>query len=206
MEMDVNGIIDKIKKEGLQKADKDAGEILTRAKSEAERILQEASAKKEEIINEGRAQAEAFKKTAEEALHQGARDVLITLKESVEDVFLKIIRLKISESLSGPALKDLIVKTITSFAGGKSQDIEVILNKEDLKALEKPLFEALSEEIKKHVTLGEDGRIKKGFRMGVKGTYSYLDFTDEAVTRTLRDHLNPRLAYLIDINREEEKK
>ena len=85
MEMELSKLIDKIKKEGVQQAEKDAGEVIKDAQAKAGRIIQDAEKKRGVILDDAEKRSRDFKTASEKALKQSARDVLLTLRERVTD-------------------------------------------------------------------------------------------------------------------------
>lgn len=200
MEMELKNLIDKIKKDGVEQAEKEAQEIISRSQDEAKEIIKGAEVKKGQIIKDAETTTQNFKKSAEEAIKQSARDALLTLRERVTEFFDRVLKAKVSEELSPDVLKEVIVKAVENCMESGVLHIEVILSKEDKKSLEKSLFGALAQEAKKHLTLTGKQGINKGFRIGEKDKDSYLDFTDEALAEAFKRYLNPRLAEILNID------
>jgi len=200
MEIELNNLIEKIKKEGVEKAEKDANALIEKAKAKSEAILRQAEQEKDEIIKEAEARVGELKKTQEKALKQAARDILLTLRSRVVEFFHRVVKEKIAGQLKPDVLKDLIAKTIENFRKNENLDVDILLSKEDRDKLKKYLFDALSVEAKKHVTLTKSDGIEKGFRIGEKGKDSYFDFTDEAIAEAFSRYLNPALVEMLDID------
>lgn len=200
METGLNNLIDKIKKEGVEQAEKDAMAIITQARAKAKEILDKAERKKEEIIRDGESNAARFKDSSEKAMKQAARDVLLSLAERATEFFDRVVKERVSKELSPETLKEMILKVAANFRKDKDLDIEVLLSDEDKRKLEKSIFSALSKEAQGHVTLRAAKNIEKGFRIGEKGKDYYMDFTDEGIAAAFKGYLNPKLAEILDID------
>lgn len=200
MEMDLNNLIDKIKREGVEQAEKDAGNVVSRAREEAKEIIKAAEREKADIIKDAEREARNFRKSAEEAVKQAARDVLLTLRGKVTEFFGKVVKDKISGELTPEVLKEVIVRAVANFRKGGVLHIEVLVSKKDRDGLQKSLFSALAKDVKAHLTLTGAPGIEKGFRIGEKGKDSYFDFTGEAITESFTRYLNPRLVETLNIN------
>jgi len=205
MEMELNLLIEKIKQDGVFAANKEAGSIIASAEEKARKIINEAEAKKEAILRDADLQAQNFKKTSEKTVKQAARDVLLTLRERVTDFFHRVIKIKVSEALEPEILKQLIVKTVEAFKKEGAIDLEIMLSPEDRLMLEKTLFAALGEEARKNITIISSNNLDKGFRIGEKGKNSYFDFTDEALAKSFKDFLTPKLIEVLDVGFDEQK-
>ncbi|OIO38728.1 MAG: hypothetical protein AUJ75_02395 [Candidatus Omnitrophica bacterium CG1_02_49_10] len=199
MEMDLQNLIDKIKKEGVQEGESQAGDIVAKARLEADDIVKAAERERANIVKAAHAEAEKLKTNAEMALKQSARDVLLGLRERVKEFFDRILKDKVSEQLSQELLKEAILKAVEVFSKGPEVDIEVVVSKADGEKLKKTLFASLAKEAQEKVILKSSPAINKGFRIGEKGKNSYLDFTDEAITEAFKSYLNPKLVDMLDL-------
>ncbi|MDB4349633.1 hypothetical protein OAA99_01620 [Omnitrophica bacterium] len=199
METELNRLIDKIKKEGVEQAEKDAGDIIDQAEAKAKGIIADAERRRAEIIEKAEAQAQDFRTTSERALKQAARDVLLTLRERVTEFFDRIVKEKVSGELTLDVLGEVIVKAVGNFRKDSDLNIEVLVNEKDRDKLEKILFSALNKEAKRRFTLKGVSNIEKGFRIGEEGKDSYIDFSDEAITEAFKRYLNPKLVEILDI-------
>ncbi len=199
MEMELKNIIEKIKQEGVEEAEKKSSAIVAEAEEKARKIVQEAQEKRNEILKDGRQQAEKFKKNAQDAVGQAVRDVLLSLRQKIIDLFDSVIYNQVSAVMSGDFLKEIIIKLVESFKEKGVMDIEVLLSQEDRDRVEESFLGSVSEEIKKGVEFQVSKNVERGFRIGVKGSNAYYDFTDEAVAGAFKEYLNPKVAQALDI-------
>jgi V/A-type H+-transporting ATPase subunit E len=202
METELNKLIDKIKIEGIAKAEESAESIRKEAEDKARRIVTRAEIEAQEIINKADRRALDFQAISEKALKQSARDVLLTLRERVTEFFDRIVKEKVSSELTPAALKEVIIKAAEGFGKSGELDIEVLVSEEDKDKIKKALFGEFKKEAKKHFTIKGSKGIDKGFRIGKTGKDSYVDFTDEAIAEALKKYLNPKLVELLDIDLE----
>lgn len=200
MEMDLNGIITKIKQEGVDEAQKQAETLIQNAKQKAEDIIKEGTLQKETILKNAETEAEKMKKNAEESIRQASRDVLLGLRQSIISLFDKVMKKEVASSMTTDVLKKMMLKLAENFnKTEEGNQIEVLLSEEEKKELENVLLEALKDEMKKGVTLKAASNIEKGFRIGEKGGTSYYDFTDEAIVEAMKSYLNQKVADLLSI-------
>jgi hypothetical protein len=122
------------------------------------------------------------------------------LRVWVSEFFARVVKDKVSEELHAGALKDIIVKAVEHSIKVGIADIEIVLNDKDKHALETILFSELRKEARERVILRDKQGIERGFRIGAKGTGSYLDFTDQAIADGFRRYLNPKLVDALDID------
>ena len=146
MEMDLKHIIDKIKTEGVNKAEEKAAEIITQAEKRASKTEEEARVQAQDITRQAEKTAEKLRKQGEEALNQAARDVLLGLKEDITLLFDKLMKRQIREELSPEVITDIILKLAENLRKEGGEKIEVLVNEEDLGKLETVLFAKVKED------------------------------------------------------------
>lgn len=205
MTMELDNLIQKIKEEGVEEAKRRSEEIMEEAENEAKRILGDAQQKKATIIREGEKRALALTKNGEEALRQSARDVLLSLRQRIIELFDCVTKESVSKELTQESLSGLIAKAIENFKREEELDIEVLLSKHDKAALEATLLKRLKERLKKGVTFKVASAINKGFRVGEKGKEFYYDFTDDAIKEAFGLYLNPKIKEILNLKSEDGK-
>ena len=200
MEMDLKGIIDKIKKEGVSEAEKKAGEIISSAEEKARGMIETAKKERENIVGNAEEEAGKLQANAEKAIKQASRDTILSLKEEIVKIFDIVLKEKISDELKPDVLREAIIQIVNKFGDEEKIDLEVLLNEKDKKELEKTLFSKFKEKTKKELILKVSPAIENGFRIGEKGKNSYYDITDEAVAEAFKTFLNPRITRIIGRN------
>ncbi|MFH1837027.1 MAG: hypothetical protein ABH862_02775 [Candidatus Omnitrophota bacterium] len=198
MEMDLKGIIEKIKKEGVSEAEKEVQVIISRAEEKAKKITEKAQKESEQVAAKARNEAAQVQANGEAALKQASRDTLISLKASIVKVFDNILREEIPKDLKPSAMEGAIINLIASFNKDAKTSLEILLNEEDKKTLEKTLLSKLKDKTKQEIVLKVSPSVESGFRIGEKDSNSYYDVTDEAVIEAFKSFLNPRIARIID--------
>ena len=108
MEVELKNIIDKIKQEGVEEAEKRGAEIVSKAHAEAGALLDGAKKEKEEIIKRAEDDAAKLKKNTEEALRQASRDVVLSLRENILKLFDNIIKRDVAGQLSPDVMKEML--------------------------------------------------------------------------------------------------
>ena len=137
MAMDLKNIIERIKEEGVDEAQKKAGDIIDQAEDKARETKAAAEAQKKDIIDKAETEAEKLKTSSEEAMRQASRDVLLGLRESIVALFDKVIKRDVSEELSPDVMKKMIIKLVEKFKESGETEVEVLLSDKDKEALEK---------------------------------------------------------------------
>ncbi len=198
MEVKLGELIEQIRKDGVDSAQKEADAIVSEAKAQAEKIVNEAKAEAQKIIAEAKAETERFTKSSEDAIAQSGRNLLISFRESVTRELNAVVGENVSGVYSSEALAQLIVKVVENWAQKPdSEDIAVILNSSDLESLEAVILAALKEKMLKGVTLKANDNFDGGFRIAVNNGSAYYDYSSEAVVEMLSNYLSPKVAGLL---------
>ena len=198
MEIQLQELIDKIKKDGIETASMEASRLKQEAEAEAKRILEAARREAADIVAKSKQDAERSEKAGIAALKQASRNLILAFKAEIEVLLDKIV-LKESTKAYGEdtlkaALPDILKAWVTK-GGGKG--IDLLLSEKDLNKLKSWFSEKLSSELKAGVELKPDRHIDAGFRIAQKDGSAYYDFSAESVAELLSSYLNPKLAEII---------
>ena len=196
MDVKLEKLIEKIKKEAVDEARKEADAILDEAKKGAASLRKKAEKEAEDAIRDAEKKIEQFQKNSQLALQQASRDSMLLLKERITSLFDGVFKREVSASLTPAFLKTLIEEIVGSWS--KDRDVEVQVGEKDREKLEHALFEGLKKDMKEGITLKPSGDLTGGFRIGLKGEDVYYDFTDESIAEMLRSFLNPKLNEILN--------
>jgi V/A-type H+-transporting ATPase subunit E len=196
MDVQLDGLIEKLKKEGIDEGRTKAAEIVREAEKKAAAILDDAAKKSGQIVADAQKQAAQFQTNGKLALKQAARDGELLLKSRITELFDRVFKQRISETLTADFLKEMILKLVDQW--GKGTATEIVLSATDRKKLEDVLFQGVGKALRETVTLRPSPEISGGFRIGLKGQDVYYDFTDESIAETLKLFLKPNLKEILD--------
>lgn len=198
MEIQLQELINQIRKEGVEASEAEAKEIIEKAKADAEKIVRDAESRAEKIISDAKASNERAVLSGEAALRQAGRNLLISFRESIARELNAVTGECVSAVYSSDALKDIIVKAVQCrVSDPDSDDIAVIMNSDDLKKLEEGLLSALREKLLTGVTLKANDNFDGGFRIAVNNGDIYYDYSKEEVTDMLSCYLSPKITKLL---------
>lgn len=198
MEIQLQELIDQIKKDGVESAEAEAKTIVDDAKAEAEKIVANAKAEADKILTDAKAETERMTKSSEDSIRQAGRNLLISFRESVARELNNIVGENISAVYSQDTLAELIIKIVENWAKkADAEDIAVILNSNDLMRLEETLLASLKEKMLKGITLKANDNFDGGFRIAVNNGSAYYDYSKEAVVDMLSNYLSPKVTELL---------
>ena len=200
MDVQLQELIDKIKKDGVAAAEKESAKIIAASEKKAETIIADAQAKAAEIIKSAKSETEKMEKASEEAIVQAGRNMLLSFKDSLIAELDGLIQAETTKAVSKDVLGKLVPETVKAWAkNSDASELSVLLSEKDLKALEQSLTTALKTEIKKGLEIKPDKTLSAGFRIGVKNGAAYYDYSAESLAEMFAAYLNPKVAGLMKV-------
>lgn len=197
MAEELQPLLDKIRTEGLAKANADAGAIAAKAKADAQAVLEKAQAEAAAIREKAEADAAQLRARSEESLRQAARDVMLKVGRDVQAALERILLADVSAALSDPAALSRCIEGAVSAgiaAGGVVQ-----VPPEAAKAVADTVLASAAAG-----AAGKDGfrveaadGVSSGFRVFVENGRVEHDFTAEAVSAALAAAVRPALAAVV---------
>ncbi len=198
MEIQLQELIDQIKKDGVAAAEAEVEAMLKSANEKAEQIISDAQSQADKILAGAKSETERMTKSSEDAIRQAGRNLLISFRESVTRELKTIIGENVTAVYSSDAFAGLIISIVENWANKPdAEDIAVILNTQDLNKLEETLLAALKEKMLNGITLKANDNFDGGFRIAVNNGSAYYDYSAEAVVDMLSNYLSPKVTELL---------
>ena len=198
MEIQLQELIEQIKRDGVDAAAAEAESVLKAAKAEAEKIIADAKSEAEKILINAKNENDRMVKSSEDAIRQAGRNLLISFRESVAKEANAIIAGNVEAVYSSENFAKLVMNAVEGWTGKpEAEDITVILNSEDLKAMEETLLAGLKEKMINGVTFKANDNFDGGFRIAVNNGGAYYDYSAEAVVEMLSNYLSPKVTALL---------
>jgi len=196
---DLQGLLDRIEKEGLDKAEAEKQRILEEARKEAEALIDKAKEEAGQTVATAKAEAEKLRTSGEADLRQAARDVLISLEEEVKKLLTSIVQEEVAGALTPERLSEVIYELAVSYAkNSEVKGLEVMANPEQLDSLCSTFQERLGARLKIHpIELKPVPDIDAGIKVSFNEDAVLHDFSSEAITEMLCGYLNPRILQII---------
>ena len=200
MDVQLQELIDKIKKDGVTAAEKEAAKIIAEADKKGETIVKDAEDQAAKIIKDAKAETKRMEKASDEAIVQAGRNMLLSFKDSIVAELDGLIKEETAKALSKDVLGKLISETVKAWVKNTdASELSILLSEKDLKALESSFKTKLKAEIKKGMEIKPDKTLTAGFRIGVKNGAAYYDYSAEALSEMFAAYLNPKVADLMKI-------
>ena len=116
MEEQLQSLLDRIRSEGVERADAEAAAILAQAADRAGRIIEDAQAESQSLRRKAEDDATASVRRGEQALEQAARDFLLSLQRSIEAVLRETLCETVAAALSPDVMAEMLVRLADAYA------------------------------------------------------------------------------------------
>ncbi|MDR1858450.1 MAG: V-type ATP synthase subunit E [Treponema sp.] len=197
MDIQVQELINKIKKDGIESASQDAARLKQEAEAEAKQIVEAAKKEAAEIIAKGKQDAERSEKAGVAALGQASRNLVLAFKGEVQALLDRLVAEELASSYSSDVLKTALPEILKAWGEKGTDSLAVLLPEASLDKLMGFFKTKLAAEFKNGLELRSDRNLAAGFRIANKDGSAYYDFSADAVAEMLCAYLNPRLAEIL---------
>jgi V/A-type H+-transporting ATPase subunit E len=197
MDIQLQELIDKIKKDGIESASEEALKIKKQAEAEAEAIISSAKKESAALIAAAKEDAGRTERAGIAAVEQASRNLVLVFKSKIQTLLDRLVAEETASAYNTELLKSVIPDVLKGWAAGSPDSLQVVLSEDSLKALEAFFRDKLSAVLKGGLVLTSDHTMGGGFRIAEKDGRAYYDFSVEAVAELLSAYLNPRLAEIL---------
>ena len=193
MTEDLQQLLEKIQRDGIDKAQTEANAILEKAKKDSAALIDSARAEAEKFKSDAQQEAKAYSARAEESISQSARDVLLHVEQSITELLSTLLQKDVNTALnSEEVVTALVQEAVKAYISGEG-NIEVAAVEQMVGALRAKL----AKEALEGVTVVTDKTTGAGFSIKLADGRIEHDFTGAAVTAALSNQLRPGLAALL---------
>jgi V/A-type H+-transporting ATPase subunit E len=208
-ESSVQALIDRIRDQGVQSANREAARILTEAEAKASQLLADAQKQVEQLRAKATADIEAEQAAAQEALKLSARDTVMRLKNLVSTAFETFVRRLVTTATQDRELMKNLVLVLAGHSADefiKDKQIQILLSDALLTGQPDPKLRELSKQtilslssdmLREGVELIPSSSVEGGAKVRLVGEQLEIDLTDKAITKLLAGQLLPRFHALL---------
>lgn len=194
MAEELQGLLEKIHSEGIQKADAEKDKIIANAQAQAKKIIADAEAHAASLIKAAKADAAASEKRAEATIKQAARDIVLALNAELLERLNAVVKASIGEAMTPEFMGKIILEMVGKFEPSMvDAGIDVMLAAGDLKSLEEQLRASLTKSLKQEPEIFSGHDFSSGLKLGFKGSDLFFDVSDEVLAEMICAYVGPRL-------------
>ena len=191
MAEELQQLLEKIQRDGVDKANAEAAAIVAKAKAEAEALVKKAQEDAAAAEAKGKADAEAYAARARETIAQAARDTVLKVKDDVTKLLTKLLAQDVTSALvseavpiAAAAVKELVSGSATAEVAASAKLVEA-------------LRAQLAAQAQGGVKVVADEMTGAGFTVKLDSGRVEHDFTDAAIAGALAQRLRADLAALL---------
>ena len=185
---DLQGLLEKINRDGVEKAEAEAKKIIAAAEAKASALIENARAQAQAAKAEAEKASADYATRAAETIRQGARDTLLKLEEKITALLEKVLVRDVEKALADEATAQALVSAALREVAG---NVEITAPGKIAAALKAQLAAQGS------ITIVTDETLGTGFSVKVDGGRVESAFTAEVIAAELAKRLRPDLAKLI---------
>lgn len=189
MAEDLQSLLEKINRDGVEKANAEAAKIVAEARARAENIVKEAREEAAKAKAAAEKAAADYVARAEETVGQAARDTLIEVEKAVTDMLENLLAKDVDAALADEKnVAALVLEAVRNLAGPAEVEVP--------KAMAQSLKAQLAASGSITVAPG-DRSLTSGFSIKIDGGRVEHSFTGAVVAEELARRLRPDLARLV---------
>ena len=190
MAEELQQLLEKIQRDGVDKANAEAAAIVAKAKEEANALVKKAQEDAAAAEAKGKADAEAYAARARETISQAARDTVLKVKEDVTKLLTQLLAQNVSAALATEAVP-LAAAAVKELVTGSGAEVATSAKLVDA------LRAQLAAQAQNGVKVVADEMTGTGFTVKLDNGRVEHDFTDAAISEALAQRLRPDLAALL---------
>lgn len=199
MTNELQGLLERIQKEGVEKADAEAAGIVRGANERADAILRAAEAKAAEVLDKARKDSDAFMVRSTQTVEQAARDVILSVGQSVGKIFHALVEKDVEQSQKSESFDALLVRICEAYIsrGLAEGHLELMVSPADRDRILAVFHQRFKQAVDKSIIVRSDNEIISGFKVSFSGKSVYHDFTREAIADAISQMLRPQIAEIV---------
>jgi len=197
MPEELKDLLDRIQKDGVDKAEAEAARILEKARADAAAMRDKARAEAAATLESAEAEAKAFGERARKSLQQAARDLMLSVGEALQATLDSIVAREVAVALDSSALAEALPKLIAGYFAGQAGGVELVLPESRVKEMSDFLMARFQQEMGRGIVISGDKSLPAGFRVKEKDGSVVHDLSAAAVAESLSKLLRPHLAEVV---------
>ena len=197
MTEDLQQLLDRIRREGVEKAETEAKAIVEAARKEAAETLAKAKTEAEDLRKEAEKDAKAFAQRAEQQVRQAVRDVNLQVAQDLENQVVNLLGDDVKGALADRGnVAKWVSQAVDAYPAAGEKGIEVELGGQAAEWAGE-LRAQLRAKAADGVRVEGSPAFPEGFTIRLAGGRVEQCFTAEAVTDALARLLRPQIAELL---------
>lgn len=196
---ELQSLLDRIQRDGVEQAEAEAARILREAKEKAQGIVSQAEKEATDRVAKADEDSKVFVDRGTKALEQAARDMVIGVQKDLEKTFIESVRESVGAALTPETMAQMMVKMSEAYGAHelKESRIDILLSEKDRDAIVGLFMQKYRSALGRGIEIHAESGIKKGFKVSFRDDKLYHDFTVDAVTEALAGLLKSPLREIV---------
>jgi V/A-type H+-transporting ATPase subunit E len=192
-------LLDRIQKEGVDKAQADSDRIVTAARARADQIVRDAEQKATTRLETARKDADILAERSIKAIGQASRDLTLAIGDAINATIRNLLETEVATALTPETLGQMLVAVLTAYTRTPADraDIEILLPPDQQQAVLALMHARFADKLREGISIKGDTSVLSGFRAVLKDQNVEHDFTAEAITDALAKILRPHMAEVL---------
>lgn len=192
-ERSLDQLINTLKSEAIEAADKQALEILETAQNQARMLIEAAKENSERLVQNAKEEAQGIRKKGESALQQAARDLSISVRYDVLKLLGKVLESEVETAFSPHLIEAVILKVAENVGSGSILKLPSDLEEHLALGIQKRL--QTSGPI---TSIIKDTGLLKGFSIANTDKGWSYTISPEAVSELLYERITPKWIQILE--------
>lgn len=190
-EKNFNALLERICKDGIDKANKEKDEIISTAKKEADDIVSKAKEEAQRIVSEAERKAKDFESNARSEVARGGEQAISVIKQRIKELVTSSV---LEDGFKGVFadtnfLKDLILDVVKKWdVNTTSSDVSIYFPESKKSEINSAFENSIKSSIK-NATINFDKKLSNGFKIVPSGGNYQLQFTDDDFVAFFSDYI-----------------
>lgn len=199
MTEELQSLLDRIRAQGVERAEAEAARIISEAEARAAGIVAEAESQAAQLRRSADTDATASAERGQTALEQAGRDFLLSLEKSIESLLRETLCETVAAALTPEVMCEILVRLADAYAEHEMNEsrVDVLLSPEDRDTVGTLVMEKYRDLVRRGLTLRLDERVDGGFKVSFVDYHLYHDFTAAALAEALAPVLKPPLCDIV---------
>lgn len=198
MTEDLQQLLDRIRSEGVEKAQAEAKSITDAAKAEAAGIIEKAKAEAAATRAAAQTDADSYAVRAEQQVRQAMRDIHLQVAQDLENLVNSLLLKDVAAAMAKPEnISSWISRALDAYLANGEKEIEVQLGGRVAELAETLRGELRAKAAADGVAVSASTAFPEGFTIRMSGGRVEECFTADAVASALSAMLRPEIAKLL---------
>lgn len=200
MAEELQSLLEKIQRDGVEKAAAEREKILEDARSQAQTLIDEAKAEAEKIRSAAEKEAATVQQRAENAIRQAARDILLELKSELKKRLEAITRQRLDEALTADFMAGLIQEiagVVFRESGSRDDTLEVMVSPGKCDELVARLTASAGADMVEKCHIFANSSAGRGLKISVENGQVFFDLSDTALTGMICEYAGNRVSAVL---------